>query len=153
MRVDDIPIAKTPPGGYGDTMPPPLLAGCDDPLSADAVDMRGTWEIVGPEEEGGPAVPVGSIQRIEQAADRVVITSGGVVHDMRCDGTVENGVNDVAAADFVTPVNVAASFEDGVHVLRPDGIPIEVTRHLDGEQLIWRYVGFAARLDRIDPPA
>ena len=42
-------------------------------------------------------------------------------------------------------------WEDGVHVLRPDGLPVEVTRHLDGDQLIWRYIGFSARLDRIGP--
>jgi len=27
----------------------------------------------------------------------VVITGGGVIHDMRADGTLENGVNDVSA--------------------------------------------------------
>ena len=107
------------------------------------------WQIVGPENEGD--VAVGEVQRIEQCGNRMVITSGGVVHDMRVDGTLDNGVNDVAASDFTTPVRVAAFWEDGVHVLRPDGLPIEVTRHLDGDQLIWRYIGFAARLDRIGP--
>ena len=151
LTADDIPIANTPAGGYGDTMPPPVLADCTEALSDDAVDMRGMWQIVGPEIEGED-VPMGEVQRIEQCGNRMVITSGGVVHDMRVDGTLENGVNDVAARDFVTPVRVAAFWEDGVHVLRPEGIPIEVTRHLDGDQLIWRYLGFAARLDRLGPP-
>ncbi|MEO0493344.1 MAG: hypothetical protein AAF081_08005 [Actinomycetota bacterium] len=149
MHVDEIPVAQTPPGGYGAEMPPPVLAGCADPLSDGAPDLRGLWEIVGPEHPDGPPVPIGQRQRIEQAGDRLVVTSGGVVHDMRCDGTLDNGVNDVAAADFTTPVRVAATFEDGVHVLRPEGLPVEVTRHLEGEQLIWRYVGFAARLERV----
>ncbi len=29
-------------------------------------------------------------------------------------------------------------------------MPIEVRRRLDGEQLIWDYIGFTARLDRVD---
>jgi len=150
VNAGDIPVAHTPGGGYGDTMPPPFLTACTEPLSEDAIDMRGVWQIVGPEIEGDD-VPLGGIQRIEQCGNRVVITSGGVVHDMRVDGTFDNGVNDVAARDFTTPVRVAAFFEDGVHVLRPEGLPIEVTRQLDGDQLIWRYVGFSARLDRLGP--
>lgn len=42
------------------------------------------------------------LQRIEQAGDRMVVTGGGVIHDMRCDGTAEHGVNDVAERDFTT---------------------------------------------------
>ena len=149
VTAEDIPVAQTPPAGYGDMMPAPVLSGCTEPMSDDAVDMRGMWQIVGPENEGD--VAVGEVQRIEQCGNRMVITSGGVVHDMRVDGTLDNGVNDVAASDFTTPVRVAAFWEDGVHVLRPDGLPVEVTRHLDGDQLIWRYIGFAARLERIGP--
>ncbi len=151
VSADDIPLATTPPGGYGTTMPPPILADCTEPLSSDAADLRGMWQIVGPETDGD-VVPVGGVQRVEQCGNRLVITSGGVIHDMRVDGTLENGVNDVAASDFTTPVRVAASWEDNVHILRPEGLPIEVTRHLDGDQLIWRYFNFAARLDRIGPP-
>jgi len=45
-----------------------------------------------------------------------------------------------------------------VHVLRPKGLPIEVTRRRDGDQMVWTYVVFTARLDRIgdadeSPPA
>jgi hypothetical protein len=69
---------------------------------------------------------------------------------MRCDGTEEHGVHDVAAMDFTTPITVVASYEDGVHVLRPVGIPIEITRRLDADEMIWEYVGFTARLRRID---
>lgn len=29
----DIPTVHTPPGGYGETMPPPILAGCNEPLA------------------------------------------------------------------------------------------------------------------------
>ncbi len=41
---------------------------------------------------------IGSAQRVEQAGDRLIVTGGGVVHDMRCDGTLENGVHDAAFA-------------------------------------------------------
>jgi hypothetical protein len=42
-----------------------------------------------------------------------------------------------------------ASYEDGVHVLRPTGLAIEVTRRRDGPDMIWDYVGFQARLRRL----
>jgi hypothetical protein len=93
------------------------------------------------------------LERIEQCGDRVCITSSGVVHDMRADGTVENGVNDVGARG--EPISVVCTFEDGVHVLRPVGLPgVEVTRRLDGELLVWDYGPlFTARLERVDAAA
>ncbi len=155
MRADAIPVAYTPPGGYGDTMPEPILAGCAEPLVDDAVDMRGLWKVIEVTVEGDTTTDhpmVGAVQRIEQCGDRVVVVSGGVVHDMRADGTEENGVHDVMAADFSTPISVVASFEDGVHVLRPVGVPFEVKRWLDGTDLIWDYIGFTARLTKLDGP-
>ena len=92
------------------------------------------------------------MQRVEQCGDRLVVTGGGVVHDMRCDGTTEHGVHDVAEFDKQTEITVVATYEDGVHVLRPVGLPIEVTRRRDGDDMIWDYLGFTARLQRIDPP-
>lgn len=62
------------------------------------------------------------VERIEQADNRICITSSGVIHDMYCDGTLENGVNDVAH-DCVMPIRVASTYENKVHVLRPDGVP------------------------------
>jgi hypothetical protein len=63
-------------------------------------------------------------------------------------------VHDVAEFDKETPIVVVASYEDGVHVLRPVGLPIEVTRWRDGPDIMWQYVGFRARLSRIaaEPP-
>jgi hypothetical protein len=68
---------------------------------------------------------------------------------MRCDGTVERGVHDVAEFDKTTPITVVATYEDGVHVLRPVGLPIEVRRRREGDQMVWDYVGFTARLERV----
>lgn len=156
MRCNEIPVAHTPAGGYGDEMPPPVLEGCHEPLVQGAPDMRGTWRVVSVEDRTGAREDhrmLGHLQRIEQCCDRVVISAGGVIHDMRCDGTAAGGVNDVAEFDFRTPITVLASYEDGVHTLRPVGLPIVVTRHLEGGRLVWRYLGFTARLERIGPPA
>ena len=157
VTADSIPVAYTPTGGWKE-MPAPFLATCTEPIVDGAPDMRGTWKVVSIE-AGGIDDPnhraIGSVQRIEQAGNRVIITASGasaagIVHDMRCDGTEENGVHDVAEFDLTTPITVVASFEDGVHVLRPVGVPIEVTRRIDGDQLVWTYLGFTARLNRIE---
>jgi hypothetical protein len=151
VSADDIPVAFTPDGGWTE-MPPPFLSACTEPIVAGAPDMRGTWVVVGVDGAGvdDPAHrAIGSVQRIEQCGDRVIVTAGGIVHDMRCDGTEEHGVHDVAEFDKATPITVVATFEDGVHVLRPVGVPIEVTRRIDGDHLVWQYLGFTARLERV----
>lgn len=155
MSVDEIPVATTPTGGWTGEMPAPVLAGCDDPIPEGAPDMRGLWQVVDVLVDGEQVTEhriLGAIQRIEQAGDRVTITAGGVIHDMRCDGTEANGVNDVAEFDKQTPITVVATFEDGVHVLRPVGLPIEVTRWRVGDDLMWQYVGFTCRLVHVGPP-
>ena len=153
--IDDIPVAHTPPGGYGDTFPEPVLTDCSDELVAGAPDLRGLWQVV-EVRAGGEVVSdhaaLGHIQRIEQAGDRLVVTAGGMIHDMRCDGTEAHGVHDVAEFDKQTEITVVASYESGVHVLRPVGLPIEVTRRRDGADMIWDYLGFTARLQRLGPP-
>ncbi len=150
--VDDIPVAHSSPGGYGDTMPPPVLGACWEPLVDGAPDLRGLWEVVSVEIDGAvvPDHPAtGNRQRIEQCGDRLVVTSAGIIHDMRCDGVLEHGVNDVMHTDFTTPIHVVATYENGVHVLRPDGLTIEVRRWREGGRMLWDYVGFTATLDRI----
>jgi len=154
MRADEIPVAHTPAGGYGDEMPPPVLDGCTEPLAPGAPDMRGVWRVVSVEWKD--EAPAGNrleehVERIEQCGDRVCITSSGVIHDMRADGTADHGVNDVAAATG-TPISVVCTFEDGVHTLRPVGVPgVEIRRRLDGDQLVWDYGAlFVARLERVE---
>jgi len=153
--VQDIPTAHTPAGGYGPEMPPPVLAGCDEGPAPGVPDLRGTWHVVDGTSAGAPLAddhPVrGHVERIEQAGRRVVITGGGVVHDMVADGTLEHGVHDVMAADFTTEIAVVAAFEGGVLVLRPDGMPgVEVRRWRDGDDLCWRYhTLFEVRLTRV----
>src|SRR5262249_47318288 len=141
MRADDIPVAHTPEGGWR-TMPPPILAGCTEPLCAGAPDLRGTWRAIDVTIDGVPAPadhPLRRhVERIEQCGNRVVVAAAGVVHDMRADGIVAHGVDDVAAASGVR-IRVAAAFEDGALVLRPVGMPgIEVSRRIVDGELVWR---------------
>jgi hypothetical protein len=41
--ASDIPTAHTPPGGYGQDFPAPILASCTEPLSKDAVCCLQQW--------------------------------------------------------------------------------------------------------------
>lgn len=149
--IDTIPVAHTPPGGYGE-FPAPLLEGCTEPIPDGAPNLRGLWQVVEVVVDGEVVQDhpgLGHVQRVEQAGDRVVVTGGGVIHDMRCDGTEANGVHDVAEFDKATPILVVATYEDGVHVLRPVGMAIEVKRWRDGEHMMWQYLGYTARLRRL----
>ena len=155
VTADDIPVAYTPDGGWTGAMPAPVLATCTEPLVEGAPDLAGLWEVVEVEAEGAVVTDhpaIGAVQRIEQCGDRLVVTASGIIHDMRVDGTEDNGVHDVAEIDKTTPITVVATYEDGVHVLRPVGLPLEITRRRDGDQLVWDYVRFTARLDRIGEP-
>jgi hypothetical protein len=138
-------------------MPAPILAGCTEPLAQGAPDLRGMWRAVTVTDDAGAPLPDdhpirSHVERIEQAGNRVVVTSAGIIHDMYVDGTYDNGVNDVMASDFTTPIRVAATFEDGVLVLRPDGLPgVEIRRWLEAGKLRWRYhTLFTATLERTD---
>jgi hypothetical protein len=96
-------------------------------------------------------------ERIEQCGNRIVDCGGGTIADARADGTEENGVHDVSVFDYTTPIHVVASYEDGVFVLRPVGLPgIEVTRQLDEHgHMIWKRPdmgGVVVNLERVSEP-
>ena len=139
VTADDIPVAHTPGCGW-DEFPPPILGTCTESLPPEAPDLRGRWEAY--------SGMVGHIERIEQCGNRGVSTAGGVIHDMRADGALENGVNDVSALNC-QPIEVAAEFVDGQLQLRPFGGPVAVTRELDGDELVWVFAGSTSRLKRI----
>jgi hypothetical protein len=166
VSADEIPVAHTPPGGYGAKFPEPVLASCTEPLVAGAPDLRGLWKTLraeqaeasssrvlsiawflfwtalGVERERTP-VPAGDriyayVERIEQCGNRIVDIGGGTIADARADGSEENAVHDVSAFDFETPITAIASYEDGTFVLRPPRIPIAITRRLDADgHLVW----------------
>ena len=144
MHSSEIPVAHTPPGGYGATFPPLILGDCTEPLVADAPDLRGIWKTVSATRAGVQVPPddrlMSYTERIEQCGNRIVDCGGGTIADCRADGTEENGVHDVSVFDYTTPIHVVASYEVSVFVLRPVGMPgIEVTRHLDDDgNMIWQ---------------
>lgn len=150
MLATEIPVAHTPDGGWHSEMPPPVLAGCTEPLATGVPDLRGLWEAFEVTVDGEPLFGAEHRERIEQAGNRVVITAGGVIHDMYADGTLENGVNDVSAFDY-QPISVAAAFEGGALVLRPNNQFVAVTRHLEGDILVWNLLPFrrVTRMRRI----
>jgi hypothetical protein len=138
-------------------MPAPVLATCTEPLAAGAPDLRGTWKAYSIERDGTPVTgnPLGEhVERIEQCGNRVVITGGRVVHDMRADGSLEHGVDDIATATLA-PIKVAAVFVNGRLDLHPGGVvegqPALVTREIvDGGEMLLNYVGFKVMLREID---
>ena len=155
LTADGIPIAHTPAGGWHGQMPPPILAGCTEALAPGAPDLRGLWRAIAAESNGRALTdhPLNShVERIEQCGNRVVITAGHVVHDMRADGTLENGVDDVAEADLSRNIKVAAVFNGGRLDLHPFGIapgrPPLVTREVVNDELIWHYGPFRVTLRR-----
>ena len=143
MKADHIPVAHTPPGGYGAQFPPLILGECTEPLVEGAPDLRGVWKAISATRGGEPVAPddrlLSYTERIEQCGNRIVDCGGGTIADARADGTEENGVHDVSVFDFTTPIHVVASYEEKVFVLRPVGIPgIEVRRWLDDDgHMIW----------------
>ena len=150
VLADDIPIAHTPPAGYGKTFPEPVLARCTEPLVKGAPDLRGIWKVLRAE-RGGVPVPKGEsiwnyVERIEQCGNRVIDMGGGTICDARADGTEKNADHDVSVFDYKTPITAVASYENGTFVLRPLLIPyipvtlpfIEVTRRLDADgHMVW----------------
>ena len=161
MKAHQIPVAHTPPGGYGEIFPPLILGSCTEPLVQGAPDLRGIWKTIRAERAGVSVAADDRImfytERIEQCGDRIVDCGGGTIADARADGTEENGVHDVWVFDFKTPIHVIATYEDGAFVLRPVGLPgIEVTRRLDADgHMIWTRPdlgGLKVTLERVSDP-
>jgi len=154
--ADEIPLANTPKGGWRGELPRPILAGCTEPLHPEAPDLRGLWQAVEVEREGQVLTEHHlnhHLERVEQCGNRVVITSEGVIHDMRADGTLENGVNDVAGANLDQRISVAAVFKEGRLDLHPFGIqadkPPMVTREILDGMMLWRYGPFKVTMRRV----
>lgn len=150
VMADDIPVANTPPGGYGNSFPPPVLATCTEPLVNGAPDLRGIWKTASAKRGGKPAASddpiLHYVERIEQCGNRIVDMGGGTIADARADGTAENGVHDVSVFDYKTPIRVIASYEGNHFALRPLIIPhvnltlpgLIVTRRLNPDRtLLW----------------
>lgn len=152
----DIPTAHTPgffsggpikPLGCGNTyLPTPILENCTDPIRTGIPNIRGHW--------AGQVDGKDHWERIEQCDDRIVWTSGCVVHDFRhANGKLRDGVNDYSAVACV-PIRVSAVFNASCSVLSPYGLFKAVTRCLqpDGSLTIdWGgKKGFLRRVNRTE---
>lgn len=142
--ADDIPVVHTPPGGYGNTFPPPVLARCTEPLVDGAPDLRGIWKALRVERDGKP-VPESDrlynwVERIEQCGNRIVDMGGGTIADGRADGTAENGVHDVLVFDYKTPIHVIVTYEEGTtYVLQPMLVSV-IARTLPAVDIPWQWL-------------
>lgn len=134
LRADDIPKAFTPGCGY-ERFPMPILSDCREPLAPDAVDLRGLWSAV--------AGPLEShVERIEQCGDRLIVTSSGIIHDFRTDGSVARGSRDIEPP-LCLNTWVSIEWVDEVLHFHPFGLPYTaVTRRLEGDELVWTYPRF-----------
>ena len=143
IKADDIPVAKTPKERYT-KFPKAILSGCNEPLPEGVPDLRGVWFVYkGPFRE--------HIERIEQCGNRVVVTAGFTIHDMRADGTLENGVNDVEGSTG-QEIHIGALFENGRLNLRANNKCLAVSRWLEGDEIVWMYLGEENRMRRLKAP-
>lgn len=142
--ADDIPVAHTPSGGYGNSFPPPILAGCTEPLVDGAPDLRGIWRAVRVERDG-QLLPKEDrlyhyVERIEQCGNRIVDMGGGTIADGRADGTAENGIHDVLVFDYKTPIHVVITYEEGTtYVLRPMLVTV-IARAFPSVSIPWSWL-------------
>ncbi|HIL06946.1 MAG TPA: hypothetical protein EYG17_13000 [Acidimicrobiia bacterium] len=139
-RAVDLPVVRTPPGRWKE-WPPLVLAGCDEPLAEDVPDLRGVWQVY-----KGPLK--GHIERNEQAGARVVITGGGVIHDLTADGSLmsDEGVGGAK-------ISVTARYEDARLNLYLNGKRLVVTRYRDGDEMVWRWGPYTNHLRRLTAPS
>lgn len=161
LHANQIPTAHTPifwndstgtyACGYKDKMPKPTLAQCTEPLEQGAPDLRGEW--IDPSNK--------TIERIEQCGNRVIITSGHVVHDMFVTGEAAGGVFDVTTHDIPNCVVVASygKFIGGktlalyqVTAENKPGIPAVSRTLVDNNTIRLNYQGTVTVMKRVGTP-
>lgn len=137
--ADDIPKAYTPDCGFSQ-MPMPILYRCRQPIAAGIPDMRGLWL--------AKSGFLGHTERIEQCGNRMVITTAGLIHDFRVDGTLKNGARDIQTSC----TNLASAIKVDVNaklVFRLFNLFDTVSRHLDKGEMIFTFVdGTQTRMQR-----
>jgi hypothetical protein len=68
-----------------------------------------------------------------------VVTSSGIIHDFRTDGTLANDSRDIEPPTCANTF-VSIDYRDGVMNFHPFGLPYTiVTRRMDGDELVWTY--------------
>lgn len=143
LTADEIPKAITPGCGWT-RFPLPVLADCTEALAPDVTDMRGLWLAY--------TGVVGHVERIEQCGDRTVVTSSGIIHDFRTDGTLANGSRDIEPPRCINTFVSIDYDEAGVMNFHAFGLPFTIVkRWVEGEELVWTYPGIEGpvRMKRI----
>ena len=140
LSADEIPKAYTPDCGFS-RMPMPVLHNCREPITAEIPDMRGLWL--------AKSGFVGHAERIEQCGNRMVVTSAGLIHDFRIDGTLSNGARDIQSSC----TNLASAIKvdrEGKVIFRLLNLFDTVSRHLDSGDMIFTFVdGTQTRMQRV----
>ena len=130
--------------------PLPILRECREPLPDDAVDMRGLWQATSGRR--------GHVERVEQCGRRVVITTAGIIHDSGPNATGGEATNDtegpafrLGGRVFCPRTSALMVWNEGVLDFHAFGFgPVVVRRYLDGDTLVWEYLGGAiTRMQRI----
>ncbi len=128
LAADEVAVAYTPGCAGWTEWPLPVLAECTEPLPEGAPDLRGLWL----DDNSG------HLERVEQCGDRVVVTAAGLIHDMRADGTLRHGVNDVSPSCM--RIRNRTRYRDAVLEMDGYGIPwIRVERWMEGDELRWTH--------------
>jgi len=150
LMAADIPKGNTPGCAYSH-FPLPILAQCTEPLPEGAADIRGLW--IG---RNGRA---GHVERVEQCGARVVVTTGGLIHDSGPNSTGGYNSNDtegsvlfmVGEQEYCPRTSAGMFWNEGVLDFRAFGWgPVVVRRYRDAEQMVWEYLdGSVTRMDRL----
>ncbi|MEM7099091.1 MAG: hypothetical protein AAF541_12595 [Pseudomonadota bacterium] len=137
--ADEIPKAYTPGCGFTQ-MPMPILQACREPLATGVPDLRGLWL--------AQSGLMGHLERVEQCGNRMVVTTAGIIHDFRMDGTLKNGARDIQSycTNFASAIKVD---EQGKVIFRLFNLFDTVSRHLEDENMIFTFVdGTETRMKR-----
>ncbi len=140
LSADEIAKAYTPDCGFSQ-MPMPILHNCREPIASGIPDMRGLWL--------ARSGLIGHIERIEQCGNRMVVTTAGLIHDFRLDGTLKNGARDVQTycTNLASAVKVD---EEGRVIFRLFNLFDTVSRHLENGGMTFTFVdGTLTKMQRV----
>jgi len=150
-RAAEIPKGNTPGCAYSH-FPLPILADCTEPLSPQADDIRGLWR-------GVKGKHIGHVERIEQCADRTVVTTSGIIHDYGPNSTAGLNTDDTEGMVVFTLGDKAYCPRSSSSMMWQDKKlnfhvfgwgPLVVRRYREGAQLVWEYAdGSTTHMERI----
>ena len=150
-RAAEIPKGNTPGCAYTH-FPLPILADCTEPLSPQADDIRGLWR-------GVKGKHIDHVERIEQCADRTVVTTSGIIHDYGPNSTAGLNTDDTEGMVVFTLGDRAYCPRSSSSMMWQDKKlnfyvfgwgPLVVRRYREGAQLVWEYAdGSTTHMERI----